>query len=430
MPAHVRVSLKKIKGIGYAGVELASIDVLGGRDQERCSPTPALVCCSSHDDCGTMLSDPPAIIRHLQALGRTRSACPGPSVKLDTADDVKRFAERLSACGKAMAEAGQTLSYHNHSQEFRRRDTGSSSSISSTTRAIPCCVQGQIDCYWVQHGGGDSEDWCRKLEGRLPTLHLKDYGMTEERQPTFFEIGYGNLTWKPIIAAADAAGCEWYIEQDRCAVGSVRVAQGRLRVFALTTAASECIAHGEVGAAAGGGAARPGQHRRARGCRREPPAEEPSRHGQRAATAPGQPALLPVPREADGAVTSGEHYGAVLNLDFDYRRSTSTTLQRDGLNLTRTFSGAYTSRCRRLVQHRARTRWPPAAAGRSSAPGRAATRPATRDGGNKFDLSRWDEAYFARLKDFVRAGRPADIVVEVNLFCPFYEDDRSGSSAR
>ena len=55
--------------------------------------------------------------------------------------------------------------------------------------------------------------------------------MTEERQPTFFEIGYGNLTWKPIIAAADAVGCEWYIvEQDRCA-GSVRVAQDELRVF-------------------------------------------------------------------------------------------------------------------------------------------------------------------------------------------------------
>src|SRR6266403_1233357 len=45
----------------------------------------------------------------------------------------------------------------------------------------------------------------------------------------------------------------------------------------------------------------------------------------------GKPALL---------ITSGEHYGAVLNLDFDYRKYLKT-LAADGLNLTRTFPGAY-----------------------------------------------------------------------------------------
>ncbi len=39
-------------------------------------------------------------------------------------------------------------------------------------------------------------------------------------------------------------------------------------------------------------------------------------------------------------ITSGEHYGAVLNLDFDYA-AYLRALQADGLNHTRTFSGAY-----------------------------------------------------------------------------------------
>src|ERR1043165_6385642 len=39
-------------------------------------------------------------------------------------------------------------------------------------------------------------------------------------------------------------------------------------------------------------------------------------------------------------ITSGEHYGAVLNLDFDFKKYLDT-LQKDGLNLTRTFSGIY-----------------------------------------------------------------------------------------
>ena len=45
----------------------------------------------------------------------------------------------------------------------------------------------------------------------------------------------------------------------------------------------------------------------------------------------GKPTLL---------ITSGEHYGAVLNLDFDYAKYLET-LKADGLNLTRVFSGAY-----------------------------------------------------------------------------------------
>src|ERR1044071_6341333 len=45
----------------------------------------------------------------------------------------------------------------------------------------------------------------------------------------------------------------------------------------------------------------------------------------------GQPTVI---------ITSGEHYGAVLNLDFNYRRYLDT-LARDKLNGTRLWSGAY-----------------------------------------------------------------------------------------
>src|SRR4051812_23979489 len=39
-------------------------------------------------------------------------------------------------------------------------------------------------------------------------------------------------------------------------------------------------------------------------------------------------------------ISSGEHYGAVLNADFDYATYLET-LSRDGLNHTRLFVGAY-----------------------------------------------------------------------------------------
>ncbi|MCX8038255.1 MAG: hypothetical protein N3D11_14600 [Candidatus Sumerlaeia bacterium] len=118
-------------------------------------------------------------------------------------------------------------------------------------------------------------------------------------------------------------------------------------------------------------------------------------------------------------ITSGEHYGAVINLDFDYVRYLDE-LQRYGLNQTRTFSGAYvespksfniTENTLAPKPNRFICPW-----ARSNDPGYA-------NGGNKFDLTRWDEKYFARLKDFVAQAGRRGVVVELVLFCPYYREE-------
>ena len=117
-------------------------------------------------------------------------------------------------------------------------------------------------------------------------------------------------------------------------------------------------------------------------------------------------------------VGSTEHYGAVLNLDFDYVRYLDE-LHARGLNLTRTFSGVYCEDQRSFGIH-----GNPLAptAGRLIAPWARSATPGYANGGNRFDLSQWDEAYFARCKDFVAQAGKRGIVVELVLFCPFYED--------
>lgn len=117
-------------------------------------------------------------------------------------------------------------------------------------------------------------------------------------------------------------------------------------------------------------------------------------------------------------VGSTEHYGSVLNLDFNYRTYLDE-LKRDGLNLTRAFTGTYretpgsfgiTGNTLAPAGSRFCAPW-----ARSGAPGYA-------DGGSKFDLTKWDEAYFARLKDFIREAGKRGIVVELSLFSPMYDD--------
>ena len=124
----------------------------------------------------------------------------------------------------------------------------------------------------------------------------------------------------------------------------------------------------------------------------------------------GQPTVL---------ITSGEHYGAVLNADFDYVKYLDT-LAKDKLNLTRTWTGGTYCEPTGAFNISRNTLAPLSA--RFLCPFARSDQPGYRGGGNKFDLDRWDDDYFKRFRDFVSQAGTRGVVVEVNLFCPFYED--------
>jgi hypothetical protein len=117
-------------------------------------------------------------------------------------------------------------------------------------------------------------------------------------------------------------------------------------------------------------------------------------------------------------ITSGEHYGAVLNREFDQIRYLKE-LQRCGFNLTRTFSGTYVEvpGSFGIVDN---TLAPAAKAYLS--PWARSNQAGAADGGDKFDLTRWNEDYFTRLRDFVTQAGQRAIVIEMVLFCPLYDD--------
>ena len=117
-------------------------------------------------------------------------------------------------------------------------------------------------------------------------------------------------------------------------------------------------------------------------------------------------------------ITSGEHYGAVLNLDFDYTTYLDE-LKSNGLNLTRTFSGAYAEPMGAF--NIAKNTLAPAE-GKFICPWMRSDQPGYTNGGNKFDLTKWDENYFKRLKSFISEAQQRGVIVECSLFCPFYEE--------
>ena len=120
-------------------------------------------------------------------------------------------------------------------------------------------------------------------------------------------------------------------------------------------------------------------------------------------------------------ISSGEHYGAVLNQDFDFLTYLDT-LQAEGMNLTRAVPGTSLESTNAGTYRGGDQNTFAPRPGRFLAPWARSDTPGYFYGGNKFDLDRWDERFFQRLKDFVRAAGERGIIVEFNLFYALYGD--------
>ena len=126
-------------------------------------------------------------------------------------------------------------------------------------------------------------------------------------------------------------------------------------------------------------------------------------------------------------ITSAEHYGAVVNRKFDYIKYFNM-LKEYGLNYTRIYPGAIVEPESFWMQEDSLAPGPDTIVpwARSNVPGYSG-------GGCKFDLSRWDPEYFARLDDFLREADKRNIIVEICFFncmhgndywacCPLHRD--------
>jgi hypothetical protein len=118
-------------------------------------------------------------------------------------------------------------------------------------------------------------------------------------------------------------------------------------------------------------------------------------------------------------ITTDQHYGAVINLDFDYIAFLNT-LKEFGMNLTRIYPGGYVEMKDQYI----------AGNPLGPAPDRYILPWAQshETGANQFlghyklDLNTWNSDYFTRLKDFVYQASIRNIIVEIAFFNGMYDD--------
>ena len=211
----IAAGLARVRDIGYEGVELAGLGPieagrLGGLLEET-----GLAACSAHVRWERLRDETDAVIEDCARWRCGHVAVPVMPQQFRSAEGYAHFAAAATAVAARLREAGIRLSYHNHAYELQRygRETGLEILYRTSD---PSLLDGQIDTYWVQYGGGNPAAWIRRLRGRAPTVHVKDMDVSDG-SPVMAEVGEGNLDWADVLAACRDAGVEWLIvEQDEC----------------------------------------------------------------------------------------------------------------------------------------------------------------------------------------------------------------------
>lgn len=256
-------TLKKVKEMGYDGVEFAG---LYGNDPEQirqlCQQI-GLEPISAHVPFVEMVADPEGVIDSYRRIGCRQIVI--PYLSEEYRPGAKGFPELIHwarVLGSKCRESGMKLAYHNHDFEFARID--GDYALDVLYREVdPQFLQTQLDTCWVFVGGEDPVKYVRKYAGREYTVHLKDFwvrpgfvkgqkceqlyqllGIDSGKQAPVEEgqdfclrpLGYGVQDMAQIVRAAEESGAQWLIvEQDNPSMGKTPLECAELSIDYLKT---------------------------------------------------------------------------------------------------------------------------------------------------------------------------------------------------
>ena len=135
-----------------------------------------------------------------------------PSFNANDAEGWANFGKELNAWGAELREHGILLGYHNHGQEFQVYD-GRWALEWMLDEVDPENLFLQVDLGWAYDAGVDLIDFINKYEGRILSVHVKDWNEDGSSQVS---VGKGVIDWVEVLQAAyEIGGTEWFItEQD------------------------------------------------------------------------------------------------------------------------------------------------------------------------------------------------------------------------
>lgn len=159
--------------------------------------------CITHDKFDRLENDLEGVIAEHKIYGCNNLGIGMMPKKFRTGklEDLQKFVDFLNATADRLAKEGMTISYHNHWFEFDEVEghTVYDYLIENTDKRVGFIP----DTFWMVFAGKDVCRYLEKLDGRVNTLHLKDY-----KHKVFRAIGKGTLDFKTILKKAEQIGVQ------------------------------------------------------------------------------------------------------------------------------------------------------------------------------------------------------------------------------
>ena len=246
-------TLRKVKALGYDGVEFAGLFGHSAKEVRALLDELQMTPVSAHVPFVDMMQNPDILADYAE-IGcefvvipyLTEEYRPGQAKFAEVIEGAKLLGEKANALG-------MKLCYHNHDFEFVKLD--GEYALDVLYREVPASLlQTQIDTCWVNVGGENPADYLRKYAGRAEIVHLKDFaGQKSERMYAligiddgadnkdtgafeFRPVGYGKQDFPAILAACEDAGAQWVVvEQDQPSMGKTAIECAGMSIEYLKT---------------------------------------------------------------------------------------------------------------------------------------------------------------------------------------------------
>ncbi len=165
---------------------------------------------SLHTDLGSLERDPKAVAGEAISFGTKYVVITG-MYRFDYGDEaaMHNLAARLNKAGKALANEGVSLLYHNHNCELRHVNAEKRAYDILIQETDPQYVNFEFDSYWFTEGGANALTWMQRLGSRMKLWHINDRGtritgsaVTPILKTDSMELGTGNMDLDSLMAQA------------------------------------------------------------------------------------------------------------------------------------------------------------------------------------------------------------------------------------
>ena len=223
-----RESYKKVAAMGYDNVQTWASGGLTVQQLKDILTEAGLTNCSAGGDFDKMLAGDATALKDAVEGARLFNTqyigVPTMSEEYQKdADGMKRYAQALNTIAGHLQKEGCKVLYHHHALEFLSLGAGKNGMDVLVEETDPVNVLWTLDTHWLTSAGVDPVAWIKRMKGRVPIIHFKDYAidfgveLIEGVNKNFAEVGEGNINWPPIVAAVKESDIDYVVvEQDSC----------------------------------------------------------------------------------------------------------------------------------------------------------------------------------------------------------------------